>query len=116
MSTFTDHFIHEYRANSVQGLITPFDIFSGYENTAADLAMGYGNIRTFRLLYSMHKLGMSIDPCISHVFSNDWDVGALIHENENLCISNCDNHLKDRYHAEVRSRAKNDFEYYKGLL
>jgi len=105
---FTPDFVAEYEQSRIHEK-TGDTIFHGCATDAVDLAIGYGNIKTFRLLYSMHKSGL-------YQKNDAFDVDEFIEDYEALCIRNSENHLKDQYCTVVLSRAENDFEYYRDLL
>ena len=105
---FSPDFVAQYEQNRTYEK-TGEAVFHGCATDAVDLAIGYGNTRTFRLLYSMHKSGL-------HQANDCFDDVQLIEHSEARCISNSGNHLKDRHCEIVCSRAQNDFEYYKDLL
>ena len=109
---FSADFVVEYETKRL-GSKTGDAVFHGCATTVVDLAVGYGNIRTFRLLHSMHNSGLYNN---NTWFSNDVDEGPLLEDSEEFCISNSGNHLNDRHREIVCSRAQNDFEYYKDLL
>ena len=110
-NAFRADFVAKYETNRL-GSKTGDAIFHGCATNVVDLAVGYGNIRTFRLLHSMHKSGLYN----FSEFSNDPEKGPLIEDSEAWCISNSGNHLKDQHRATVHSRAQNDFAYYKDLI
>jgi len=111
---FSADFVAQYEHNRIANK-TGDTIFTGCATDAASLAVGYGNVRTFRLLHSMYKAGL-YKRSNNDWFSNDPDEGRLMEDGEALCVVNSENHLKDRYRAVVCSRAENDFGYYKDLL
>ena len=56
-NAFGADFVAEYETKHL-GSKTGDAVFHGCATTVVDLAVGYGNIRTFRLLHAMHKPGL----------------------------------------------------------
>jgi len=68
-NAFGADFVAEYETKHL-GSKTGDAVFHGCAATVLDLAVGYGNIRTFRLLHAMHKSGLYKD--------NEWLSNAQI--------------------------------------
>ena len=76
--------------------------FSGCDTDHTDLAVAYGNVRTFRLLCRLHHETDYVD--------GHYDRFQRL---ENECIRNSGNHLANRHTEVVVSRAQNNFQFYK---
>lgn len=106
-NAYSADFIAQYEKNNMV-YRTGSDVFCGCCMETTDLAVVYGNIRTFKILVEMHQAKLfqcdQIEECLKQPH--------LMAYLEEQCVSNSSNHLSNRYTNEVLARSADEFQYY----